>query len=95
MSRSAVAVAGTSTSTSTWGESRPFMPVRMWWQMLAGLLGDMSRTQPAGRLSAPKWVPEYSSAGLAAAGPLAMMTAGQRRRNGDRDQPLVHPFRPS
>jgi hypothetical protein len=30
----------------------------MWWQMLSGLVGDMSRMQPGGKLSAPKYGPE-------------------------------------
>jgi hypothetical protein len=58
MSRSAVGEMGIITSTSTCGESSPFRSVRMWWQMLSGLVGDMSRMQPGGKLSAPKYGPE-------------------------------------
>ena len=58
MSRSAVGETGTITSTSTLGESSPLRSVRMWWQMLSGLLRDMSRMQPGGKLSSPKYGPE-------------------------------------
>ena len=58
MSRSAVGDTGTITSTSTCGESSALSPVRMWWQMLSGLVGDMSRMHPGGKLSAPKYGPE-------------------------------------